>query len=249
MKRKRKCRFILFVGPVASGKTTQRLLVHDYLSQAKNRTFTLTFPPFSFLSYSILTSFKWLLLLSRPDLRVYSNRNMHSMAFLEEFRRDLVGRIIGQLILIDSIQELIFLFAVKMLNFLDVYVTVEDFFPTIDLEHNQYAKLYENDANASHTIAKRLAEKLKSLIFRSFPTDSACVYLQTNMISRYNRSIERGYRIVNTRSLHDQYRDSDLEDYSKAVCKKCIVVNTDSHSISDVFRDVVCGLRSYSAIK
>src|SRR2546428_10608667 len=96
---------LTFVGPIASGKSTQRLLLCKELRARGDRVLTLTYPPFSFSSGMFFVICKYL-----RGLQLGFNANLttqsSAITFLETHDRTIVTRIIGMAIFFDTLQLL-----------------------------------------------------------------------------------------------------------------------------------------------
>src|SRR5213594_4456847 len=132
---------ITFVGPIASGKSTQRLLLCKELRARGERVLTLTYPPFTFASYMIFVLCKRL---RRHQFKSNANPSNQSNAvsYLEKHDRKIVSRIIGMAIFLDTLQLLLAAVVFSAISRLKTMVLIEDYIPVILGEHILYSKVY-----------------------------------------------------------------------------------------------------------
>src|SRR5437667_5194297 len=97
---------ITFVGPIASGKSTQRLLLCKELKTRGERVLTLTYPPFSFSTNIIFVLYKHLRGLQFGSIANRTNQS-NAIGYLEAHDMNIVTRIIGMAILVDTLQLLL----------------------------------------------------------------------------------------------------------------------------------------------
>src|SRR5438105_6455772 len=132
---------ISFVGPVAAGKTTQRRLVREIL-RVSNHVVSLTYPPFGFLTHHVASLFKAFMLESVPAKDRSNLGAGDPISFIEIRNPRLMRRIIPGLVWIDLLQLLFVAPVLQFISRLGVVILVEDFVPTIYIDHNTYLALY-----------------------------------------------------------------------------------------------------------
>ena len=235
---------IIFVGPIASGKTTQRNLLSRFFVSSKARFITLTFPPFAFFSNSVASFFKEIVSVS--NLRKKTQKGLHPFDYLEDNSPNVLRKTIRQLALIDLLQELVFLFYGTIITRLGFYILVEDFLPPIELDHDLFIKLYSDDQQSK--LLPRIYDRLRGIVRRALPARTICIVLQANGSTRLGRSVARGYRRVDIGSVHDKYRELNLELISKSMFEECIVLNTENRLIKEVHLDLLSHLRAHDIL-
>ncbi|MDG6994635.1 MAG: hypothetical protein JRN52_01825 [Nitrososphaerota archaeon] len=242
---RRPSEMIIFVGPIASGKTTQRMMLFRYMSDSQ-RVFTLTFPPFAFLSHSIAGTVARFV--SLPRIRTLSNADLNedSLDLLADYAPAALQKIIGQLALMDLVQVVAFLFSARILRSLGFSILIEDFLPAIKLDHDLFFNLYQDHTKSSGITG--LYNYLGHLTERISPMRPVCVILQATANTRHARSVGRAYRIVDVASTHDQNRELNLEKVSRSLFEECIVIDTDNLSREEVFESLLYHLRFHDAI-
>ncbi len=185
----------------------------------------------------------------RSDLKIRIEDGINSLDFISRFRPELIRRITNALILIDLLQEIVFIMTARTLTKLGFYVLIEDFSPTIKLEHDLFLRLYTKQTQSNEGLIKKILDLLNRIVYRIYPVDSVCVFLQAQGATRSQRSARRGYRAINPSTLEDQNREKNLESLSRMFCQYCVVVNTDELSIRQVFEKVQQGLRRWRVIE
>ncbi len=243
---KRSSTTVIFVGPIASGKTTQRLLLSKFLAESKMRAFTLTFPPFAFFTYALASIFKRIISISNVRSAAMQDTNIHPLDFLDEHAPRVLRRIIAQLTLVDSMQEIAFLMLAKILTSLGFCILIEDFTPTIELDHELFIQMYADNEKSRRLL--RFRNMLTDIIQRMLPSRCVCVILQAKVPTRLERSVRRGYRMVDAGSIHDERREANLEKISRSMFEECILINTDGLSIKEVFQNLFYHLHFHDVI-
>jgi len=231
-------KIIVFTGPVASGKTTQRLLLSQYIGK-KFTTLTFTFSPFSLTSYAVLSLLKSLTLVSHSKLKWLNRRKSHSMAFLETVNKPLVTRILKLLVLLDLIQETEILFLLNILLRLGIYVFVEDFVPTVTLEHILYLKLYRGESISTNRLIGKLFRIMHRIFSEKLSAKVLCIHLQSSSGVRLLRSIKRGRGIIDSHTMHDYVHEQCLMNVTSNMCRNLVVIETSDMSVVEVFREIL----------
>src|SRR5437867_7023837 len=223
---------LTFVGPIASGKSTQRLLLCKELRTRGERVLTLTYPPFSFSTNMIFVLCKHL-----RGLRFRSrNRTNQSNAigYLETHDANIVTRIIGMAILVDTLQLLFAAVLFSAISRLKTMVLIEDYIPVILGEHILYSKVYAgNDFRRDRflPILYRLIQRIAQKDYDS----SVCIYLEAPTEERVSRSKARGYREVKAETLHERFRNASLKPICLKVWKRVISIDTGTSSPAHTF--------------
>jgi len=135
------------------------------------------------------------------------------------------------------LQALMILFLVKIFSKLGFVVLIEDFVPTIMLDHIGYFRLYRNSVVSSNRI---LAGTSKILLhtFVGRTNDLACIYLEGSCQTRLSRSQKRGFRIVEPRTFHDRIHGKALLPLISKLCTSMVIIDTNNKSVKEVFHEI-----------
>ena len=223
---------ITFVGPIASGKSTQRLLLCNELRTRGERVLTLTYPPFSYSTNMIFVLYKHLRGLQFGSANRTNQSN--AIGYLETRDTNIVTRIIGIAILVDTLQLLFAAVLLSAISRLKTMVLIEDYIPVVLGEHILYSKVYAR----KDFRRDRFLIMLYRLIQRIAQKDcdsSICIYLEAPTEERVSRSIARGYREVKAEILHDRFRSASLKPICLKVWKRVISIDTGTSSPAHTF--------------
>ncbi|ADY01257.1 hypothetical protein VMUT_1050 [Vulcanisaeta moutnovskia 768-28] len=168
----------------------------------KEPSIAITQSPYALLTYAIT---KALATLITKDKKV---KEIYPLTYLEMAKPQLLAKILKLLIAMDLLQSIVIATASKIMNLMGINVLIEDYLPTIILDHIEYARLYMEDHELDRDRAIKALYKL-SLTLMNMLTPIA-IYVHANTKTRLSRSINRGYRIVNPDILHDNLRSKAL---------------------------------------
>ena len=211
---------IVFLGGIASGKTTYRALAKEYLGNHGFLVISHANPPFSGFTYLALMFIVTLTSLRRPT--------GHPLARLEVLNRVLLSKVLRLAILLDLLQLIIATMAYRVLDGLSRTVLIlEDSLPVILLDHLTYYLLYRNHGVSKDKVLLTLYRVVLSN-WLSLEGVTLCVYLRASARMRYLRSIKRGYRIVNAAVPHDRLRGGFLISIARKLCGNVTIINTES---------------------
>ncbi|MGC8543364.1 MAG: hypothetical protein ACP5NQ_05440, partial [Vulcanisaeta sp.] len=126
-------RLIIIDGPIASGKTTIKYMVKELL---RRPSIAITQSPYALLTYAVT---KALITLTTKDKRA---KDIYPLTYLEIAKPQLLTKILKLLIAIDLLQSIIIATASKIMNLMGINVLIEDYLPTIILDHILYRRLY-----------------------------------------------------------------------------------------------------------
>ena len=230
---------ILFVGPISSGKTTQRILLKTWLSNRTNK-FVVSFaiPPFAFITNTLLD-------LLRKTLSSGTNREVEkaesgSVAFFERTNPKFLSKTMRLIVFFDALQLLILTLSLKLLTKLGVLVLLEDYIPTSTIEYELYLKLYRQTNIANFF----LLSILMRILYAVSENSTICIYLHAHKKERLKRSLTRGYNLVDYSKPHDKIRESMLYDAAKNFCKKTIYIDNSEMDIRSTFQAILEQLKN-----
>ena len=227
-------KIILFVGPISSGKTTQRALLKTWLKNRTNRfVFSFTIPPFAFVTHFMLDILRKILILGVKTKVEHVKSG--AVAFFERINPDFLKKTIHILVLIDALQLLILTLLIKLLMKFGVLFILEDYVPVNTVEYEVYLKLYKK------TDIKSLLplSVLMRILYSSYKNPIICIYLHANKRERLRRSLRRGYSLVDYSTPHDKVRESLLCKVSKNFCEKTIIVDNTSLDVRSTFQTII----------
>ena len=224
---------ITFVGPIASGKSTQRLLLCKELKTRGERVLTLTYPPFGFSTNIIFVLYKHLRGLQFGSSANGTNQS-NAVSYLETHDMNILTRIIGMAIFVDTLQLLLAAVVFSAISRLKTMVLIEDYIPVVLGEHILYSKVYAgNDFRRDRFLA--MLYRLIQRIAQKDCDSSVCIYLEAPTEERVSRSKARGYGEVKAEILHDRFRSTTLKPICLKVWKRVISVDTGSSSPTHTF--------------
>ena len=160
------------------------------------------------------------------------------VAFLEITNRTLLKRILPLLVLLDVVQEVLLVGAVTIAGHLGINVLIEDFTPTVSLEHIVYLNIYGKREAISGLLAFGSYHLVSSLTKTWLRDQVMCLYLAASPQVREGRSNKRGHRFTDTATLHDLARQGLLVKFVKRGYVNQTVIETDKKGIHEVFLDV-----------
>ena len=227
---------IILTGPIASGKTTQKLLLQQYFRANGRVTFALTQAPFSFATYSLLSFITYLLQFSKVNVTNSSKDRKHPLAFLEMKYCGLTSKLIKFFIFVDLFQTTLLLLLVKIFSKLRMIILIEDFIPAIIVDHYIYLRLFKNFKLSDFYTLSILYNFLLSTFLKD--ENIICIHLQGSRQVRQLRSYKRGYRIVDPNSLHDKVHERAIGHLVQILCPKCIMIETDQKTIKETFFEI-----------
>src|SRR5437867_4264246 len=224
---------ITFVGPIASGKSTQRLLLWKELKTRGKSVLNLTSPPFGFSTNMIFVLCKHLRGL---QFRSVANRTNQSSAirYLETHDANIVTRIIGMAILVDTLQLLFAAVLFSAISRLKTMVLIEDYIPVILGEHILYSKVYAGNDFRRDRFLIMLYRLIQRIAQKDWDS-SVCIYLEAPTEERVSRSKARGYREVKPEILHDRFRNAALKPICLKIWKRVISIDTGTGSPTHTF--------------
>ena len=225
---------ISFVGPIASGKTTQRLLLCKEHRTRGERVLTLTYPPFSFSTNIIFVLHKQLRGLQFGSSANGTNQS-NAIAYLETHDRNIVTRIIGMAILVDTLQLLFAAVLFSAISRLKTMVLIEDYIPVVLGDHILYSKVYPGIDLRRDRFLILVLHRLIQRIAQKDCDSSVCIYLEAPTEERVRRSKARGYREVKAEILHDRFRSASLKPICLKVWKRVISIDTGTSSPAHTF--------------
>ena len=189
-------RLIIVDGPIAGGKTTVKAIIKELL---RGRTWAITQSPFALMTH----------LLTKAITKLVVNnqcRETYPITCLEMRRPQLLSRLLNILITLDLIQAIAIAAVSKILNAMGINVVIEDYTPTIILDHTLYKKLYANNKNTNKLVMKMYETNL-AVLQALRPVG---IYVKADREIRIKRSIARGYRVARPEILHDNVRNGIL---------------------------------------
>ena len=204
-------RLIIIDGPVAGGKTTVKAMIKELL---KGRTWAITQSPFALITYLLTKAITKL---------VFNNqcRGTYPITCLETKRPQLLSKLLNALIMLDLIQSIAVAVTSKILNTMGINVVIEDYIPTIILDHILYKKLYANNKNTNKLVMS-LYEISLAILHELRPLG---IYVYANDDVRIRRSLARGYRVARPESFYERVRSSVLIKVMKLIINQIYIVN------------------------
>src|SRR5437867_1106684 len=224
---------ITFVGPIASGKSTQRLLLWKELKTRGKSVLNLTSPPFGFSTNMIFVLCKHLRGLQFRSVANHTNQS-NAIRYLETHDTNIVTRIIGIAILVDTLQLLFAAVLLSAISRLKTMVLIEDYIPVVLGEHILYSKVYARKDFRRDRFLIMLYRLIQRVALKDCDS-SVCVYLEAPTEERVRRSRARGYREVKTEILHDRFRSASLKPICLKVWKRVISIDTGKSSPAHTF--------------
>mgnify|MGYP001773439471 FL=1 len=216
-------RLIIVDGPIASGKTTVKAIIKELL---RGRAWAITQSPFALITY-LLTKTIVALILNKQCEGAYP------ISCLKTKRPLLLAKLLNILVMLDLIQSIAIAAASKILNTMGINVVIEDYTPTIILDHILYKKLY-TDIDTNNLVAN-IYEINLSLLQTLKPVG---IYVNADRDVRVKRSIARGYRVVRPETLHDNVRSSILIKVMNATIGQVYMVDNNG-SLEETRRQII----------
>ena len=227
-------KIILFVGPISSGKTTQRMLLKTWLSNRTNK-FVVSFaiPPLAFITNLMLGILRKTLI--SGTTKKVEKFKLGPVAFFERANPEFLSKTIHLIILFDVLQLLIVNLSIKLLTKLGILVLLEDYIPVHIIEYELYLKLYKK-TNIMNFFPLSI---LMRILYAKSKNTIICVYVYAHKKERLKRSLMRGYDLVDYKKPHDKIRESMLYEITKNFCKKIIYINNSDLDIRLTFQTIL----------
>jgi len=224
-------KIILFVGPISSGKTTQRMLLKTWLSNRTNKcVVSFAIPPFAFITNTVLD-----LLRKTLTLGITKKVESGSVAFFERTNPQFVNKTMHLIVFFDALQLLILTLWIKLLTKLGILVLLEDYIPASTIEYELYLKLY-GQTNIANFFPLSI---LMRILYAVSENSTICIYLDARKKERLKRSLTRGHDLVDYSKPHDKVRESMLYDATKNFSKKTIYIDDSEMDIRSTFQAIL----------
>ena len=229
-------KIILFVGPISSGKTTQRILLKTWLSNRINK-FVVSFaiPPFAFVTNTVLD-----LLRKTLTLGIREKVESGSVAFFERTNPKFLSKTMHLIVFFDALQLFILTLWIKLLTKLGILVLLEDYIPASTIEYELYLKLY-GQTNIENFYPLSI---LMRILYAGSKNSTICIYLHAHKKERLKRSLTRGHNLVDYSKPHDKVRKSMLYERTKIFCKKTIYIDNSEMDIRSTFQAILEQLKN-----
>lgn len=223
-------RLVIVDGPVASGKSTVKAIIKEVLN---GRAWAITQSPFALITY-LITKLVTTLTLNKQC------RGSYPLTCLEIRKPQVLTRLLNVLMFLDLVQSIAIAAAAKALGMVGINVVIEDYTPTIILDHTLYKRLYANTQNTSRLIMTLYKINLATLL----ALRSIGIYVYTDGEARVRRSLVRGYRVARPEILHDSAKGSALVKAMKLMLDEVYVINNNGSLIETKRQviDVLAGL-------
>jgi hypothetical protein len=226
-----------FVGPIASGKTTQRKMLKKYLDEYVSvKVFSFNIPPFIFISDLLLCFLR--LILDRTKIPV--KKYITNFAYFEQNFPKLLIKLINFIIILDSLQLLIFTFLFRSMIVTGAYLILEDYPITNIIEYQLYYESYNKRSIFENKYFLFFIKILTILLTNMI----LYIYLNPNKKIRYIRSKKRGKNIVRLDLAHDKIREKKLYEYldDKNYNLNTIIVNNSEQTVKETFKEIILKL-------
>ena len=216
-------RFIIVNGPIAGGKSTIKAMIKELLG---GRAWAITQSPFALITY-LLTKVITALILDKQCKGAYP------ITCLRTKRPQLLIKLLNILIILDLMQSMAIAAVSKILNIMGIDVIIEDYTPTIILDHTLYKKLYIN-INTNKLVTNIYKINLAALQ----ALKPVGIYVNADRDVRIRRSMARGYRVVRPETLHDNVRSNILIKVMNATIGQVYMVNNNG-SLEETRRQII----------
>lgn len=192
---------IIFVGPIAGGKTTRaRALCRKYGDECYFKVIS----PFGGLAYLMLRFVIALLTLIHPEYRRLTSAKK-AVAFLEVFFTGFFRKILPLVILLDTISLGIKALALYVVSMRRRIVVVEDFIPQIIADHIAYMHLYYPRSGLER-IDMKLLYAIAMSFAKRFAQRRICAYVRPKDAKTHlRRALARREPISNVFGFYNEF--------------------------------------------
>jgi hypothetical protein len=194
------------------------------------------------MTYHVTCLIKALMLRSVPRTKRSILASKNPISVIEIQNPVLMRRIIALLVQIDLVQLLFVAAVLQLVSRLGFVILVEDFAPTIMVDHNTYLKTYGHTSVMDTHFIRRLHELVRSFALASQGGRSLCVYLWSTEKERQKRSEARGFRIADISTLHDSERGEVLRSSLPCYCRSVLNLDTTAVSPETIAQRIVRGI-------